>query len=105
MAQKHVTISGGMPRPNSVNITQGQDIVFKNNDGEAYTIDFPDKGKTISDDAFPLNLPANGESTLHVKKGAASQKYGYIIKDSSGGQVWPRVSTGPGNKPPQVIVD
>ncbi len=106
MAKPTITINDATPNPNTVTVGKGNEIVFVNQDDEAYSIDFTSGALSrISSDGFPLDLPASGQTKLHIKNDAPAQSYSYQIKDSDGEVVWPVLTGGPGNKPPEVIVD
>ncbi|MFQ5652395.1 MAG: hypothetical protein ACE5IY_20890 [bacterium] len=105
MSHQKVTISGGMPAPSSITFKHGKDVVFQSGDGQSYTIDFGGEDPTISSDQFPLAVPARGEAKLHIRGSAPLPAYQYIVRDSSGAQVWPAVDHATRDVPPQVIVD
>lgn len=102
MAETTITIQDGMPTPNSVAASGGAKVTFENSDGEGYTIDFG--GADISNEPMPLHLPQNGSASMTIRSGSCGQTFQYVIKDDTGEQVWPAVSDGPGDQPPQVIV-
>ena len=106
MAHTTVTINDATPNPNNVTVGKGTQITFVNQDDEAYSIEFPSlsSASNIFGNSLPFTVPASGQNTLHIKGTAQAQAYTYQIKDSDGEVVWPVLTGGPGNVPPEVII-
>jgi len=106
MPDPTIKIIDDMPENDVVNVTRNGKIIFKSGDNKKYYIDFhsDDRGN-ITGDKLPLEIPANGSAaTLNISANAVKKTFIYKILDAKKNQVWPEVTTGVGDVPPQVIV-
>ena len=102
-----IKINDDMPDNDSVNISQSSKVLFQSDDKNKYYIDFDasDRG-SISNDQFPIEVPANGSTVqLNIKSDAEKRTFMYKILDANQNQVWPELTTGVGDVPPQIIID
>lgn len=109
MANPIITINGGMPDRDSITIKPGGVVLFKSGDQKSYSVSFnsgslANNSKVSSD--LPLQIPdTGGAAQLKVKPDTPKATYQYAIFDADGNQCWPIADAGPGDVPPQVIVD
>lgn len=109
MANPIITINGGMPDRDSITVNQSGVVVFKSGDNKSYSISF-DSGSLRNNAKvstnLPLQIPDSGAAVqLQIKADTPKSTYQYAVFDAQGNQVWPIVDAGPGDVPPQVIVD
>lgn len=100
-----ITISGCQPSTRDPKATDGGNITFQSGDNKTYFIDFAHNNSVLSDQTFPLEVPAKGSVRLNIKGDAPKQTYPYRILNADRKQCCPQVTDGPGEEPPTVIVD